>query len=98
MHQILANSGITPGGQYRPDEILKSVGKYLGSRYNKTVNPAITCRKEKGYQNYLIFELVVCFDKSLTLTNCDDVAAGIYGNCPHDSYDFVEYPKFPDMG
>jgi len=104
MHKILLESGITPGGQYRATNIVESVGKYLGSKANKTnINPAITCRKEKGYQNHLIFELVVCFDKQLNLTNCDDVAAGIYGEgnslCPHekDSH-YIVYPQDPDLG
>ena len=104
MHKILLESGITPGGQYRATNIVESVGKYLGSKANKTnINPAITCRKEKGYQNHLIFELVVCFDKDLNLTNCDDVAAGIYGEgnslCPHtkDAH-YIVYPQDPDLG
>ena len=104
MHKILLESGITPGGQYRATNIVESVGRYLGSKANKTnINPAITCRKEKGYQNHLIFELVVCFDKDLNLTNCDDVAAGIYGEgaslCPHtkDAH-YIVYPQDPDLG
>ena len=104
MHKILLESGITPGGQYRATNIVESVGKYLGSKANKTnINPAITCRKEKGYENHLIFELVVCFDKDLNLTNCDDVAAGIYGEgnslCPHtkDAH-YIVYPQDPDLG
>ena len=104
MHKILLESGITPGGQYRATNIVESVAKYLGSKVSKSkINPAITCRKEKGYQNHLIFELVVCFDKELNLTNCDDVAAGIYGQgaslCPHDAEaHYIVYPQSPDLG
>ena len=57
----------------------------------------MSCRKEKGYQNHLIFELIICFDKDLSLTNCDDVADGIFGGCPHDE-SYIVYPEVPDIG
>jgi len=98
LQTILAQEGITPGGQYSPENILYTVGKYLGSTVKQTmVNPAITCRREKGYQNPLIFELIICFDKELNLIHCDDIAGGMYGNCPQDR-SYIVYPQNPDLG
>lgn len=98
MQKILADAGITPGGQYKPKNIVDAVGKYLGAKANTDIiHPAITCRKEKGYQNQLIFELIICFDKELNLTHCDDVAAGLYAHCPQDD-SYIVYPQTPDLG
>jgi len=98
MHTILARAGINPGGQYQPKNVLDVVGKYLGSTVKKdNINPAITCRHEKGYQNQIIFELVICFDKELNLIHCDDVASGRYGSCPQDE-SYIVYPQSPDLG
>ena len=98
MQKILADAGITPGGQYKPKNIVDAVGKYLGAKANTDIiHPAITCRKEKGYQNQLIFELIICFDKELNLTHCDDVAAGLYAHCPQDD-SYIVYPPTPDLG
>ena len=94
----MTQEGITPGGQYSPKTILQTVGTYLGSTVNETIiNPAITCRREKGYQNPLIFELIICFDKELNLIHCDDIAGGMYGNCPQDRA-YIVYPQNPDLG
>ena len=98
MQTILARAGINPGGQYQPKNILDVVGKYLGSTVKKdNINPAITCRHEKGYETQIIFELVICFDKELNLIHCDDVAAGRYGTCPQDD-SYIVYPQSPDKG
>ena len=98
IHAILSANGITPGGRYQPHLILDTVGKYLGKTGSGTINPAMTCRKEHGYPDHLIYEMVICFDKELKLMNCDNVAAGTYDGCPHHDDSFIMYPQAQNLG
>ncbi|XP_028165958.1 ribonuclease Oy [Ostrinia furnacalis] len=78
MSTILANSGIIPDDEklYTLTAIHNVLVVSLG------VNPSIQCRHEDG-KTYLV-EIRVCFDKNLTLHDCDGIDRNIdvegYGN------------------
>lgn len=67
MSDILAKYGIVPDDEklYTLTAINNAVTETLG------INPSIQCRWEDG-KEYLV-EIRICFDKNLTLTNCDGI-------------------------
>ncbi|XP_017879108.1 ribonuclease Oy [Ceratina calcarata] len=89
MKHVLAKGGILPGQKYPAQKILKAVERVLGKR------GTLQCRKNKNTGESYMFELRICFDKTLQLVDCD----GVYGyptNC--DNSVLVTYPdEVPHM-
>ena len=83
MKNVLAKASILPGGSYTATGILDGVHRVLGKEAQ------ITCRKDKKSGKSYIFEIRICFDKTLQLIDCN----GIYEfptNC--DLHQNVIYP------
>ncbi|XP_069689442.1 ribonuclease Oy isoform X2 [Periplaneta americana] len=83
MSNILSKSGIEPKNQsYTPQNIWDAVYKTLGKI------PAVQCIVDPKTKDVYLFEIRICFDKNLTLTDCDGIkesaipAIGIKTNCP----------------
>ncbi|XP_034187745.1 ribonuclease Oy [Osmia lignaria lignaria] len=82
MKHVLAKANIIPGKAYAKADILHAIEKVLGKR------GAIMCQKNQQTGESYIFEIRICFDKTLQLIDCD----GIYGyptNC--DNSKLVTY-------
>ncbi|CAL7934663.1 unnamed protein product [Xylocopa violacea] len=74
MKDVLAKANITPGQTYSMTTIFDAINHVLGKR------GVLICRKNKNTGESYIFEIRICFEKNMELTNCD----GVYGyptNC-----------------
>lgn len=67
MKNILAKVNITPGNSYPVKTILNGIKNILD------VNAQIMCVKNPKTHESYIFEIRICFDKQLKLTNCDGI-------------------------
>ncbi|PNF19797.1 Ribonuclease Oy [Cryptotermes secundus] len=82
MANILGMSGIQPNNRYTAETVWNAVQKWLGK------NPAVQCTVDPKTNETYLFQIKICFDKNLTLTDCDgikgtsDPATGIKTNCP----------------
>lgn len=88
MYNILGAAGIAPGHEYTVQNIRNGIKSVL----NK--NPQILCYTNKKRQTSLL-EVRLCFDKSLTLVDCDGTAVGkgsgnLLTNCRSN---WVLYPQ-----
>lgn len=75
MKNILGQVNILPGNSYTVQEILKGVANVLGK------NCQVECVSNKKEKQSYLFEIRICFDKSLELVDCDGIA-GFPTNCP----------------
>ena len=82
---MLSDSNIVPGNQYKPDQIIEALKKYLG------VNPGLQCEFDHEIHEHLLYQINVCLDKNFGVIGCEDSAGGIYGKCPHHKE--ILYPK-----
>lgn len=83
MKNILSQSAILPNVQgYFPQDVWNAVQKSLGK------NPTVQCHVDPKTKLSYLFEIRICFDKNLTLIDCDgikgpsDPVTGIKTNCP----------------
>lgn len=67
MSSLLSQANILPGGSYDIKDIYKVLRTLLG------FNPAISCVKDHVSGNTYLFEIRICFDKELKVTNCDGI-------------------------
>ncbi|KAL0102030.1 hypothetical protein PUN28_018523 [Cardiocondyla obscurior] len=84
MMDVLAKANISPGNKYMPQDILNGIQKVLNIRAQ------IMCVTDKTTKESYVFEIRICFDKTLQLVNCD----GIYDfptNC--DRTKTLTYPS-----
>ncbi|PSN51011.1 hypothetical protein C0J52_07447 [Blattella germanica] len=90
MDGILSKSGIQPNANYTPQEVWSAVQKTLGK------DPAVQCIVDPKTKVSYLFEIRICFDKNLTLVDCDGIreheeAPGMKTNCPNRN---LTYPAF----
>lgn len=69
MSYLLEQEGITPGSDYSVIHIYKSLKKALKK------NMAIECIYDGHSQISYLFEIRICFDKNLDLTDCDGIVS-----------------------
>ncbi|XP_044005960.1 ribonuclease Oy-like [Aphidius gifuensis] len=67
MKNILGQVNILPGNNYTVQEILKGVGTVLGK------NCQVDCFSSKKQNVTYLFEIRICFDKSLNFIDCDGI-------------------------
>ncbi|XP_033326608.2 ribonuclease Oy [Megalopta genalis] len=83
MKNVLASSNILPGSNYAASDLFNAVLQVLGA------HPVIVCRKDRETGDSYLFEIRICFDKSLELIDCDQVTE--YPTNCGDSEDVI-YP------
>ncbi|XP_067009974.2 ribonuclease Oy [Anabrus simplex] len=88
MENVLARAGINPDTKgYSPQQVWDAVHGALGK------TPAVECVRDSETGNWFLAEIRICFDKNLTLTDCDGIKrddASIKTNCPSEK--LVIYP------
>lgn len=82
MKNVLANVNILPGRLYNATTIFNAIERVLGKR------GTVICRNDKNTGEEYIFEIRICFDKTLELIHCDGVV-GYPTNCGEKA---VKYP------
>lgn len=88
LFRYLANFGILPGGVYPIHEIFAAVKLGLGG----LVNPSLECRNFASFEETVLTQIGICFNKKLELIDCDDMYPnGLWGTCPKSGS--VLYPK-----
>lgn len=91
MHKILSTANIQPGQAFDAIEIHNAIKNELN------VNAVINCLKDKQNDEQYLFEIQLCFNKNLELTDCirRPNANGVRTNC--NSKKKIQYPKkLPD--
>lgn len=85
MHKILTTEHIAPGKQFDAIEIHQAIKNRLN------INAEINCMNQNGEQ--YLFEIKLCFNKELKLTNCNRKpnADGVLTNCK--SKKEIQYPE-----
>ncbi|KAE9529714.1 hypothetical protein AGLY_011810 [Aphis glycines] len=81
LSDILEQGGIKPNGSYPVNQIWHTLRTGLGK------NPRIDCFYEKGTSTPYIDEVRICFDKTLSLVDCDPFRRNSNKpstNCPYD--------------
>lgn len=67
MKNILAKANIIPGQTYNKTEILNAIEQQLNKR------GILICQENKQTGKSYIFEIRICFDKTLELINCNEM-------------------------
>ncbi|XP_032666043.1 ribonuclease Oy isoform X2 [Odontomachus brunneus] len=67
MINVLAKENILPGLKYMVDDFFHAIQKILGKRVE------VICTKDKETGESYVFEIRICFDKTLQLMDCDGV-------------------------
>ncbi|EFN78569.1 Ribonuclease Oy [Harpegnathos saltator] len=67
MIDVLAKANILPGEKYTIDDLLHAVEKILGKRAQ------VMCTENEETGESYVFEIRICFDKTLQLVDCDGV-------------------------
>ncbi|CAD6230437.1 GSCOCG00006757001-RA-CDS [Cotesia congregata] len=62
--QILNNSSINVGSSYREADIVEGFRKQLGKQI------IVRCKNDSKMKKYFLYSIQLCFDKSLSLTDC----------------------------
>lgn len=91
MHKILSTQNIQPGQRFDAIELHDAIKNQLN------VNAEINCLKDDRNGEQYLFEVRLCFDKNLQLSNClrRPNANGVITNC--NSKKKIYYPKeLPD--
>lgn len=70
MTNVLAQAGINPDSNTTVTKIHKAVTDVLG------FNPAIHCIYDKPTQTTFLYEIRICFTKTMELTDCKDIVGG----------------------
>ncbi|XP_033225200.1 ribonuclease Oy-like [Belonocnema kinseyi] len=83
MKNVLGKASIYPGNQYPVEQILDGIKKILD------VNAQVMCVKHPKTHVSYIFEIRICFDKTLKLVDCDGIV-GFPTDCSHS--EDVIYP------
>lgn len=89
MKTVLASSNIVPGSSYLATDLFNAVQAGLGS------HPVIVCRKDEETGSTYLFEIRICFDKTMQLIDCDQVT-----EYPTNCGDYVDviYPSDASPG
>lgn len=85
LYKILNDSGIVPGNEYTLGNITDAVRKSIG----KTVDTR--CIYDKYTNTVFLNEILICFDKNLTLIHCDLMQKKKNFDCGKE-WDPVVYP------
>lgn len=85
LFEVLENEGIVPGAEYTLGNITGAVRKAIG----KDVDTR--CFYDKHTKTVFLNEILICFDKNLTLIDCDLVQKKKKLDCGKE-WDMVTYP------
>jgi len=87
--KYLQQSGILPGFDHQIQDVIKALNTGLGGK-----SPALTCRKYSDFNNPILSQIKLCFDKSMTLVDCYSVMPWnkVFDSCPTGG--LVFYPRY----
>lgn len=85
LYEILGNEGIVPGAEYPLGNITGAIQRSIG----KAVDTR--CFYDEHTKTVFLNEILICFEKNLTLTDCDLIQKKKKLDCGKD-WDMVTYP------
>ena len=89
LFRLLQSNGILPGFDHQIQDVIKALNNAFGGR-----SPALSCRKYNDFENPILSQVKLCFDKSMTLVDCYSVMPWqkVFDSCPTEG--LVFYPRY----
>lgn len=93
--EMLSQAGVVSGQVYTPDQVVDALTQAIS--VDAVIRPAVSCSRDKSFDNKLFYEVIFCFDKEFNLIGCEETAGGLYGSCEHNPMTYPDSIHAPHI-